>query len=601
VKPPAASPLRLAWLALIGASCTEPPPIERHVVAYAVPGCRVQGNETLLLTALGDFGAPRAASQVTANDLSKEVGLPADLVGVEAEVLPSGWSGIGYANPPDDVRFTLWSTSDACDATGGVIPASQGGQAITAFGNGKGLLLAGLEPTGDPNDAAYALALDATTGETSKALERYGLGPTRRAFATATPFGAGALVAGGLDPSNGAPHGTGLAFLEDHFVEINLGPARAHHGAAVLASGETLLVGGVGETGVVLSSMVAVDPTTQTARFLNVGTLARARKDPVVLRLATDEILVAGGTDELDAPIATLEWFASDGSACIAPRGCVHPPQELVARAGRAFVALAGGGVLAAGGFDGSRQPARDVWWITEDTGPEALELLSVSQRGDGELRLVPASDGAPFLYNGSFWLRFDPWLTRFTALTSSPGDGPDNDMPAPVAVDPGLFMWIARDQISGKSKVRGFRHGVRGPFARDDGFLLLGDALHTAPDRPPGPGGAVEFLPDGLHITHEARVVVTDTTYADVEISAATPASALPEVELGPLTIGVDCPWPRASGKAFTIARAGGNVSVEVDGQPTTCSGPPGRVSIALRGPEQGQAVVTKLAIARR
>lgn len=594
--------MRPAWLLLAVASCAEPPPIERHIAAYAVSGCQVRGDASLLLTALGDFGASRAASQVGAKDLFKEVGLPADLVGVEAEVLPSGWWGIGYANPPDDVRFTLWSSDDACDATAQVIPKSRGGLALTSFGNGKGLLLAGLDPTDDVNAAAYALAFDLTTGKVSEKLEKQGMGTSLRAFATATPFGDGALVAGGINPSSGAVLDTAIVFADDAFDSepIHLGEARAHHGAAVLRGGETLLVGGIGADGSPQNSMVAVDPVTRTARRLHLGTLSRARKDPIVLRLANDEILVAGGTDAHGLPVALLEWFAFDGSACdVRPTRCVHPAQSLVARTGRAFVALPAGGALAAGGFDFvTGEPARDVWWITPEGSIEALDSLSVAERGTRALRLVGASDGAPFLYNGSFWLRFDPWLGRFAAPPFSPARGPDDDMPPPIAVDPGLFMWIAREKDG--DMLVGFRHGVRGPYARDDGFLLLGDALHTAPDRPARPGGPVEFLPDGLHIA-DARVMVTDTTYADLDISGAARTAVLPHIELGTVTIGVDCPWPRATGKAFTISRAGNSVSVEVDGQTTTCAGPAGRVSIALRGPDQGEAIVTRLGIARR
>jgi len=51
--------------------------------------------------------------------------------------------------------------------------------------------------------------------------------------------------------------------------------------------------------------------------------------------------------------------------------------------------------------------------------------------------------------------------------------------MPGPVAIDPGLFVWLARltpGDVRTQGRVRGFRHAVRGPFTRDaaDKFHVL-------------------------------------------------------------------------------------------------------------------------------
>ncbi len=61
--------------------------------------------------------------------------------------------------------------------------------------------------------------------------------------------------------------------------------------------------------GNVLASLEAIDPVAQRARTGGLALLAVPRADPVVLRLASGEILVAGGVDATGLPVSTLEWF----------------------------------------------------------------------------------------------------------------------------------------------------------------------------------------------------------------------------------------------------------------------------------------------------
>ena len=70
--------------------------------------------------------------------------------------------------------------------------------------------------------------------------------------------------------------------------------------------------------------------------------LAFARSAPTVLRLASGEILVAGGVDSSGVPATKLEWFSSDLSRAITSR-----TEDLVAGPARTYAALEGGGVLA--------------------------------------------------------------------------------------------------------------------------------------------------------------------------------------------------------------------------------------------------------------
>ena len=217
-----------------------------------------------MFSALGDFSEVRAAS--TDGQRAGDLSLPFDLRGIEAKTVPPAFRGVGYGAPPGDLHLTLWDDFSACDLLSeeeAMVPASSGGQALTAFADGGALLVAGLEPpAGRIQDAAFALAWDTQTGERLAPLAR-GMGIYRRAFASATPFGRGALVAGGMDPKflPERPVAEALVFLDGTFQgPIQLDEPRARHGAVVLANGETLLVGGEGISGEVLSSLVVVAP-----------------------------------------------------------------------------------------------------------------------------------------------------------------------------------------------------------------------------------------------------------------------------------------------------------------------------------------------------
>jgi hypothetical protein len=255
------------------------------------------------------------------------------------------------------------------------------------------------------------------------------------------------------------------------------------------------------------------------------------------------------------------------------------------------------------------------VWWITPEGSAEQLEPLSPTLRASGKLRLVTASDGSPWAWTGSAWLVFDPWQKRFVPASSPPKDGPDDDVPAPVAVDPGLFVWIARavpGATNSDAIVRGFRHGVRGRFARDTAPLFFLDTAHVAPDRPPS-AALVSFDTDGLHLSRlitvpAPRALVTDTVYADFDLSADVvtgPGGAvLPEVEVGVTRVGEGaCAWPAGlAGSSFSVRRRGTSLVGSVDGvSRVTCESPAGRSGIALRAPLFGESIVRKVVIGRQ
>ena len=149
--------------------------------------------------------------------------------------------------------------------------------------------------------------------------------------------------------------------------------------------------------------------------------------------------------------------------------------------------------------------------------------------------------------------------------------------------------MWLSRDGLdpaATSATMRGFRHGVRGPYTHNPDFLLA-DPRHLAPSRPPRVDGELWADPDGLHLSESAGIVIADTTYGNVVVSGESTGSLLPTVDLGGFLVGPPepCPWPQP-GTRFTVTRSGKTVLAAVDDKPArSCPGPEGRVAIGLRG----------------
>jgi hypothetical protein len=273
-----------------------------------------------------------------------------------------------------------------------------------------------------------------------------------------------------------------------------------------------------------------------------------------------------------------------------------------------------------------TRKVVSDVLWITPQGDIEALPPLTESQlppfvddslQRTKNFRLIPAADGSPWFWTGKSWFRFDPWLKSFIAPVPAPLDGPDDDMPI-VAVDPGLMVWLQRepgpDAGEMVTKVRGFRYDVRGPMARDTKFVLTDhDPQHIVPDRPLG--GDIQIEDNvGLHLTKGA-VGIADTTYGDVVVSGKTRSMNLPGIRLGStfLVGSEQCPWPSSSGteagvgtdRSFEVKRSGAGLVLTADpGTPASatlaCTGPEGRVSVALSTLESSPVTVFELSVTR-
>ena len=266
----------------------------------------------------------------------------------------------------------------------------------------------------------------------------------------------------------------------DQGQRITLSTNRSNHGAVVLVTGETLLVGGVGQNGsTVLSSMEVVDPVTRTVRAENVAALAVARRSPVVLRLASGEILVAGGFDASGASIATVEWFSPDASA-VSKRA-----HDLVVDAvARAYVALEGGGALA-------------VFASLQATDPGYQSVSIIDADGSFEPATpVPGTLTQPILFGGAGGapnpLDGGPMAAMATVgrgFRRLPGARPRaSQRAASWSFARFRFGDVARPCILG-SHSDAVRYTRR--FFPFSGPLLVTDTSDMAPDALAGPSGA--------------------------------------------------------------------------------------------------------------
>jgi hypothetical protein len=562
----------------------------RTVTAYVPAACAIDGGAYAEYTALGDYpasGAPAKGHLLgdVGADLP-EVDPAAQELDIVADQADRTWTGRGAIAAAGDVDVLLWPAGTTCALTQ---PAPQmgtrTGSTLASLGlqpGGRALLVGGSAM--NTRAQTYVARLD--TG--SVYVAKPDLRTPRTRGASATPFGGGALVAGGVGEGN-----TVLDTAEvfdpaiDGFDQQNpilLSGARSDHGSAVLATGETLLVGGVGADGTTpLTSMEIVDPLTLTVRAEGVASLAAARRAPTVLRLASGQILVAGGYDA-SGPVARLEWFAPDASA---PVRC---SADLVAGSARSFVALEGGGALAVIAAPAGAPPGfQNVWVVDADC---AVESATSIEGALSDPVLFGGAGGAPVLWTGDRWLRWQPWSGSFGALAVL------DAVPARVgdawtSPDPGLALWLDPST----STLRGLRVDARGPYATLPASLLVDDASEMAPDRLAA-AGVVSFDPslNALVLAPRASAFVTDRTYGDVaiDVDAPTgePAVAVlrdglgAELEVG----GFSCPGAAAPGVTSAhVERHGTSVTWSVGGGAShacaTGVAAGARLSVGLRG----------------
>jgi hypothetical protein len=562
------------------------------VTAYVPAACSIDGSGYAEYYALGDYEPPGAPNKGhPLSDIGAElteVDQAARELLVVADESDRTWMGRASVAASGDVHVLLLPSLSSCALTTPPRWDARSGSQLASIGPGAGgrvLVVGGM--SGTSTSPTYVARLD--TGAVSRVPPSTDLRTPRVRGASVTPFGDGALVAGGVGEDN-ATLDTAEVFdsqiggFDQQQPPVLLSEARSDHGAAALATGETLLVGGVGADGTTpLSSMEIVDPATRTVRVEGVARLAVARRAPTVLRLASGQILVAGGFDA-GGPVTRLEWFAPDVSAtspCSA---------ELVAGSARSFIALDGGGALAVVAPPAGAPPGfGNVWVIDADCAVEAAAPIG------GALTqpvLFGGAGGAPVLWTGDRWLQWSPWSGAFVALAVL-DDTPARVGGATTSPDPGLALWLD----AATSAVTGLRFDSRGPYSPLPSPILASDARETAPDRLAS-SGVVTFdsALGGLVLAPGASAFVTDRTYADVSIDVAAPTGEPAiivlrdeigaELEIG----GSSCPTATApNAPSAHVERRAGSVTWSLGGGHSgTCRTgvtPAARLSVGLRG----------------
>jgi hypothetical protein len=603
----------LAPLAPLAAACGGDAQVTTRAVTLHVPkACdMVVSGGFAQYFELGDFEpAPPATGHLVSQvgETLSEVSDQARALVAEATQSSRTWSGTTPVAPAGSIDVLVLPELESCPLSGSLGARSPASPSAMASIPGNGLLVVGdVSSTATPR----SYVADMSTGRVTAVAPDL---TTPRSGASVTTFGGGALVAGGAN-RQGTVLGTAERYTDgggfDQGHPILLSEPRADHGAVVLAGGETLLVGGVGADGkTVLGSMEIVDPVTNTVREQNVALLAYPRRAPTVLRLASGDVMVAGGTDATGTVVPKIEWFSPDASTM------AKIPQDLAAGAARSFVALGGGGALAVVAPPAGADASFQTVWVIDASG--AIEAAT-SLAGVVAPVLFAGTQGAPILWTGSSpsaggrWLRWQPWqgsFGPFDVLDTTPANITD----ATASPDPGLAAWLD-DGTGGDARLTALRFDVRGDYSTLPGPLLVDSTAEMAPDRLVSDQNLAFDPSTGLALSGDATAFVTDRTYADVSIDVDAPTGepgfvVLRDQEGVELEVGgVSCPGALPGGKApssLHVQRSGATVTWSVRGGASgTCktgvrSG--ARLSVGVRGAaaSPGRSVVRNLRIVR-
>jgi hypothetical protein len=580
----------------VAASCNRGPTvIERKVTLNVPAACAANGGGYATYYGLGDFEptTPQAGHFLSpVGDTLSEIDARSQALVVQvSESAEAGegektWAGVADVPPSGDVNVLVLPQFMSCALTspGSALMASVG-SALGSIGSQRVMLVGG---KGNPP----TFVADLTTGQVDPVSQDL---LTPRAYASLTAFGDGALVAGGIDVGG---DGEVLQTAEiydpnlggfDQQNALMLGTQRSEHGAVVLATGETLLVGGVGGDGTtLLDSMEVIDPVTRIVRGEGLATLSLPRRDPAVVLLASGEVFVAGGLDASGTPVSTLEWFSSD-----ATRASSAPYDLGAAGSAQAFVALEAGGALAvvASPQDGSAC-SYSVWQISANHEPQAAAPVNCTT---AKPVLFGGAQGAPVLWTGDRWLQWQPWIGSFGALDVLDAQ-PAMIGDATCSPDPGLAMWLDPST----QLLTALRFDTRNEYSTLPSDLLVSGTEEMAPDRL-ALNGVVFFdtqsLEGELDLGFGDSAFVTDRTYADVAIDVTMPSTQPALVVLsstvGPdLVVGDSLTCPAQWGAApfeLHVERHGATVTWSTAaGASGTCMSsvdPAARLSIGLRG----------------
>jgi len=640
--------------------CDSSPAARVAIAAHYVPACAptvASAPTQLQLIALGDFDRSNDSVSILSSNASLQaLGLPANTRGVELETLgDQGYWGTGTRDTHNQISVLLWPREEACELaqfTPGSGTAAGGARDWLLAASTRSSSLLSLSAAPAPADASVVgLSVDLGTARVTELGPGQGLGSPRR-FASLSELGARFIVAGGLDPETLRARGDAEIFdpVRGSFeaTRVALASPRARHAALSLPSGATLLIGGESELGLPLGSVEVISPdTTRPGRSLEL--LAEPRVAPTALLLGDGRILVGGGYRWAEAaspepatraktPSSSLEFLSFDLADVAAAPIRLEP-----AALDRGFVELAAGSALAVGGCtpgvrEGDCLPcgessgciSREVWWIDPQGQEHPLEPLPTSLAAAAP-RLVAAAEGAPWLIANGRLARFDPWEARFRAVDEVAQAPLDPLLPTPVAVGPGLFVWLQDSDEA--TQLFGFYSSQRGPLSQDVAPLLVGSGRAVVPHRPPttqtDPAVTLRYgVATGLELAGSAAVVsIADTDYASFTLDLTLAAGPAPLLRLGGRGAsagestsfgGLECAWPDfapptpedpTSWVRLRVQRSADGVSLLLAGAPGAATPTPteacrrslpDRVSIELLGTPLGTTRLTRIEIRR-
>jgi len=558
--------------------------VDVPVALYVPAACGDAGGASVVYTGLGDFPQPsQAAETVQLGSTGSPLAAlpPATREIVLGPLTDAGpWAGEALVPDAGPVSVLTLPQGRACPLSRPVNLAGDPGVAVGMLDPSHALLVGGDLPP-------FVIDL----GHGSVTATSAAMTPPRDG-ATVTPFGGGGLIAGGQDPTTGETQATAIVFTPGvgsgagSFGSPIVLPAgqRKQHGAVTLVDGRTLLVGGVSDTGAMVTTIEALDPAHPGVVAAVAGTLRQPRVRPAVLALPTGQVFIGGGFAADGTPVASVEWLAPDltwlGTAALCGAGTEQ-----------GFAATEGGAVLVVMGPAPATAACSNVHLALPTSILEAPPLAPPPLR----VRLFPGPSASPVLVTDQATLRWNPWTTAFTPLGSNAA-GLSLPTSAAWSASPGLALWLGED-----SQVWALRFDTRGAYATDVGHgpYLVTDSLFTAPDRLPG--ADVSFsVQGGASLSGGASVWVTDATFVGVTASVVLPQGGAVDVVLrAPAGGELTC---QAHGVpvlgTVEVVRTGASATVSVaGGSPVPCPGqldPKARVAVGFRGPPPGGGTST-------
>jgi len=577
----------------LAAACHKDTVVTSRVVTTWVPAsCAVDAKGTAAYLALGDFDGPQQPPyrplSAVGMSLPEIDGQARELV-ISASEGPGNWEGLAPVPDSGDVNVLVLPNLSPCALSGTV--DARTGSTLAPIGANRVMIVGGNNSSNVPP----TFVADLTTGAVTKA--QPDLRPPRLG-ATVTPFGDGGLVAGGLSSDS-------LAIQNDAFVyspstggfdnahPIALSEPRANHAAAVLADGRTVLIGGSADAGgkTPLTALDVIDPTTMSAQEEGFAKLVTPRLDPIVVRLASGEILVAGGKDTTGMPITTMEWISYEAGTNETPTPFAQPWVS----APFTMTALEGGGALVV-------ETSRRSTWIIGAAGGSTIQQVGTRFGMLSNPVLFGGAGGAPVLWTGDHLVRWQPWVPDWGAFALLDGATPSVQGTI-VSPDPGLGIWFDPSQ----RQLVALRFDTTNAYSE----LMPGGSVDlvndTAPDEVPSQT-LVSADSDALTVNSEANAFVTDRTYEDVTVHVTSSQSApgacvvLRTAGPEPLTLPDQGIKP---GATLDVIRSGSTVTFSVDGKPfvtsTTTIAVGTRVTVGVRGfSESSPSMVTGIRITR-